>query len=66
MANNKLKKCDHAISAHNYHPGTDLYSIMPDKITVVMVTHLFTVSKEVGMAWQSDYMFSLLTFCGNK
>ena len=49
MANNKPNKRDHAILAHNYHPGTDLYSIMTDKITVVMVTLLFKVSKEVGM-----------------
>ena len=49
MANNKPKKRDHAISAHKYHPGTDLYSIMTDKTTVAMVTHLFKVSKEVRM-----------------
>ena len=49
VANNKPKKRDHAILAHSYHPGTDLYSIMKDKITVVMVTLLFKVSKEVGM-----------------
>ena len=49
MANNKPKKRGHAISAHNYHPGTDLSSIMTDKITIVMVTHLSKVGKEVGM-----------------
>ena len=33
----------------NYHPGTDLYSMITDKITVGMITHLFKVGKEVGM-----------------
>ena len=49
MANNQPKKRGHAFLAHNYHPGTDLYSIMTDKITIVMVTHLSRVGKEVGM-----------------
>ena len=49
MANNKPKKRGHVISAHNYHPRADLYSIMTDKITVVMVTHLSKVGKDVGM-----------------
>ena len=49
MAINKPKKRDNAISAYNYHPGTDLYSMITDKITVIMVTHLLKVGKEVGM-----------------
>ena len=67
MAIKKPKKRDNAISAYNYHPGTDLYSMITDKITVVMVTlvHII-VGKEVGMTWQSDCVFSLPTFCRNK
>ena len=45
----KPKKRDNAISAYNYHPETDLYSMRTDKITVVMITHLSKVGKEVGM-----------------
>ena len=33
----------------NYHPGTDLYSMITDKITVVMIKHFFKVGKEVRM-----------------
>ena len=46
---NKPKTRDNPISAYNYHPGTDLYSIITGKITVVMITHLPKVGKEVGM-----------------
>ena len=49
MAINKPKKRDNAISAYNYHPGTGLYSMTTDKITVVVSTHLSKVGKEVGM-----------------
>ena len=49
MAINKPKKRDNAISAYNYHPGTDLYSMTTDKITVAIIKHLSKVGKEVGM-----------------
>ena len=46
---NKPKTRDNPISAYNYYPGTDLYSIITDKIAVVMITHLPKFGKEVGM-----------------
>ena len=49
MAINKSKKLDKAISAYNYQPGTDLYSMITDKITVVVITHLPKAGKKVGM-----------------
>ena len=49
MAINKPKKHDNAISAYNYDPGTVLYSMITEKITVVIITHLSKVGKEVGM-----------------
>ena len=30
----------------NYHHGTDVYSMITDKKTVVMMTHLFKVGKK--------------------
>ena len=66
VAINKSKKLDKAISAYNYQPGTDLYSMITDKITVVVITHLPKAGKNVGMTWQSYYMFSLPTFYRNK
>ena len=49
MAINKPKKRDNAISAYNYHPGTDPYSMITGKITVLVITYLSKVGKEVGM-----------------
>ena len=49
MAINKPKKRDNAISDYKYHPGTDLYSMITDKITVVVIIHLSKVGKEVRM-----------------
>ena len=49
MAISKPKKRDNAISAYNYYPETDLYSMITEKITVVIITHLSKVGKEVGM-----------------
>ena len=49
MEINKPKKRDNAISAYNYHHGTDLYSMITKKITVVIITHLSKVGKEIGM-----------------
>ena len=45
VATNKPKKRDNAISVYNYHPGTDIYSMITDKITVVMITHLSKVMR---------------------
>ena len=66
MVISKVKKHSNEISSYNYHPGTDLYSIITDKITVAMIKHLSKVGKEVRMTWQSDYMFLLPKFCRNK
>ena len=40
--------------------------MLTDKITIVIITHFSKVGKEVRITWQSNYMFSLLTFCRNK
>ena len=45
MAINKPKKRDNAISVYNYQPGLDLYSMITDKITVVVITHLSKVMR---------------------
>ena len=49
MAINKAKKHSNEISAYKYYPGTDLYSMITDKITVAMIKHLSKVGKKVGM-----------------
>ena len=45
MAINKPKKRDNAISFYNYQPGLDLYSMITDKITVAVITHLSKVMR---------------------
>ena len=46
---NKSKERGNAISAFKLPLVADLYSMITDKITVVIIAHLFKVGKEVKM-----------------